>query len=100
MTNIILGAYGIFLLLGAFMGLKAGSKISLIMGLVSGAFVLISLYIAQSNPAFGFKMLTLITGVLTGMFLQRLIKTEKFMPSGMLLITSLIALIVSLKHII
>ena len=78
-------AYGIFLIVGAFIGLKAGSKVSLVMGLVSGCLVLFSVYLTNTNLTLGVGLLTGISGLLSVVFLLRFIKTQKIMPSGMLL---------------
>ena len=86
-------AYGVFLLVGAFFGFKAGSNVSLIMGLVSGALVLLSVFLAGSNFVLGLRLLTFLSGALSVVFLMRLIKTSKFMPSGMLLVVSIGVLI-------
>ncbi len=85
MDKLIITAYGLFLFMGAYFGAKAGSKISMIMGLVSGALVFAGLYLTGTNARNGFFYLTLVSGFLTGIFIMRLLKTHKFMPSGMLL---------------
>ena len=86
--NLIVAGYGLFLLLGAFFGWKVGSKISLIMGLISGILVFAGLYITGLNPKMGFLFLTIIGGGLSLVFVKRLLATGKMMPSGMLLIVS------------
>ena len=96
MAKVILLIYGLLLLAGSYFGFKAGSKVSLVMGLVSGAFVLGSLWVAKTNPVAGFIALVGISGFLSATFLIRFIKTGKMMPSGMLLLMSLVALAVSL----
>ena len=84
----IIAGYGLFLFLGGFFGWKAGSKVSLIMGAVSGLLVFVGLYLTTINPRLGFIVLTGIGGSLSLVFLKRLIDTAKFMPGGMLLIIS------------
>ena len=95
-NKIILLIYGLLLIGGAFLGLKAGSKISLIMGLVSGALVFLGLFLTGTNPRLGFLILTLVSGLLSATFLIRYLKTQKIMPSLALFILSIIALGVSL----
>ena len=85
--------YALFLFAGAFMGLKAGSRISLIMGLASGCLVLLGVYFMGLNPRNGYLFLSILNGLLTVVFLMRFLKTHSMMPSGMLLIVSLIVLI-------
>ena len=77
------------------MGMKAGSKASLIMGSISGLLTLLALYAV--NPT-GYRWVAMISGILCVVFIIRLIKTQNFMPSGALLVLSLIALIISLTQ--
>jgi len=100
MVKIMLSLYGVILLSGAYFGFKAGSKISLVMGIVSGIFVFIGIYMTKTNPTLGYKAVLTISSVLSIVFLIRLLKTQNFMPSGMLLILSLLALVVCLKQIL
>lgn len=90
--KLVLIVYGAFLILGGFMGFKAGSKVSLIMGLVSGALILLSAYLVSGQPIVGFSMATVVSGFLSITFLMRFIKTQKIMPSGMLLAVSVLVL--------
>ncbi|HLF17849.1 MAG TPA: TMEM14 family protein [Candidatus Omnitrophota bacterium] len=99
LTNIYLLFYGIMLLTGAYFGIKAGSKISLIMGLVSGAIVLLALWLSKQSPVTGYAIIAIVGALLTAVFLIRLLKTGAFMPAGMLLTLSVIALIVSLLRL-
>ncbi len=92
MDKLIILGYGLFLIFGAYMGWKAGSKISLIMGLISGILVFLGFYLTSLNFKNGFLFLTIIGGVLSAMFVMRLVKTQNFMPSGILLIITLIFL--------
>lgn len=77
----------LFMLIGGFMGFKkAQSKISLIAGggsalLLSAAF-LISMTDTRTGLIAGFIIVT----ILEAMFVMRIAKTKKFMPSGMMLL--------------
>jgi len=93
MAKFVLVVYGILLLSGAYFGFKAGSKISLIMGIVSGALVLLGIYLTGNHSLLGFKVIAGVSSVLVVTFAIRLIKTGSFMPSGMLLAASIIALV-------
>lgn len=95
--TIILGIYGVLLLIGGVMGFKkAGSKMSLIMGITSGVLVFLGLYLAQQNPKNGYTLIALTAAFLTGIFIKRLLKTKSFMPSGLLVLASMTALAVCL----
>lgn len=84
--------YGILMLAGGIFGfLKAGSKASLIMGIISGVLTFIGVGLLGPAYTTGRALLTFTTFVLSGIFAIRLVKTRKFMPSGMLLVLSLIA---------
>lgn len=98
-TKIFFILYGIILLAGAYFGWKAGSKISLIMAICSGILVLFSVYVAAGNPILGYRLLTVLSGILSIIFILRFMKTHSMMPAGMLLILSLAALAVSLSQI-
>ena len=91
--------YALILLAGAFMGLKAGSKISLIMGMTSSVIMFIAFYIGQSNGRLGFILAALMSGFLTFTFAQRYFMTHKIMPSGMLGLLSLVVLMICLIQI-
>ena len=98
--NLILGVYGILLLVGGFIGYKkAGSKMSLYMGIVSGILIFAGLYLTQSSPKNGYTLIAVTSAFLSGIFIKRLIKTKSFMPSGMLMVLSFAALIVSLLEL-
>ena len=86
----VLWIYIAFLLLGGVMGfVKGKSKVSLIMAVVFGA--LLSLVAAGIIP----KPIVadILLGVLVAVFGMRLAKTKKFMPAGMMLIVTVIALV-------
>ncbi|MDP2654221.1 MAG: TMEM14 family protein [Candidatus Omnitrophota bacterium] len=88
LDKFVLIGYGVFMLVGAFFGWKAGSKVSLIMGIVSGAAVFLSYAVSLNAPRNGILGLAVISGILSGVFLLRLIQTQKMMPAGMLLAVS------------
>ena len=93
MDQIILSGYGLLLLTGAYFGWKKGSKISLMMGAASGVLVLGAVFFLKSDPKCALTFLNFMSGFLSLTFLMRLIKTRKFMPSGMLFAVSLAVLI-------
>ena len=99
-ANIVLITYGLFLILGGFMGLKKGSKISLIMGLLSGIFVLVGVWLLTVTPKPAWIFLSTLNILLAVSFISRLIKTRKIMPSGMLLLVTLGVLVFCVKHLI
>ncbi len=85
--------YALFLFLGAYFGWKAGSMVSLIMALGSAALVLLGTVLLGTNVKLGMTILTSVGLVLTVVFLLRLLKTQSFMPSGMLLLVTVLYLL-------
>jgi uncharacterized membrane protein (UPF0136 family) len=92
-----LALYAVLLFSGAYFGLKAGSKISLAMGIASGALILLGLIVFKASPQFGKYFLTILTALLSVVFLKRLVTTKKFMPAGLLLVASLFAILASIN---
>ncbi len=99
-TLLILVLYGLFLILGGFLGFRKGSKISLIMGLGSGILVLLGVWLSTFNPRAGLIFLTCLNVLLSLSFISRLVKTRAFMPSGMLLLITLAVLVLCLRNLI
>ena len=93
---LILILYGCLLLSGAYFGLKAGSKISMIMGIISGLTVLFGAFLVTFDAFKGYSLIALVSSFLSVVFLIRLIKTHKFMPAGMLLGASGLVLLLTL----
>jgi uncharacterized membrane protein (UPF0136 family) len=92
--QVTLGIYGVLLAVGGLIGyFKAGSRPSLIAGLLSAvaAFGALGLSIGRSQlgPPIGL-LLSIVLFVLFGY--RYAIKTGKFMPSGLLAVISLIVL--------
>jgi uncharacterized membrane protein (UPF0136 family) len=94
MATYILAVYIVFLLLGGTMGyLKAGSKVSLITALVSAA----ALAVCGYGPVpRGALLVAIIQGVLAAVFVARFLKTRKFMPAGLMVIVTVLALVLGL----
>ena len=92
--HITLGVYAILLAVGGVIGfVKAGSRASLISGLLSAAAAAIALVLAYQKNRFGIPLGALLAIVLFVMFGYRYaIRNRKFMPSGMLAVVSLIVL--------
>ena len=88
--------YACLMLAGAYMGLKAGSKISFRMGAISGMFILFALKLTSAKPFLGFILLALGSAALTAVFIKRFKASGKVMPAGMLMGASIGALVLSL----
>jgi uncharacterized membrane protein (UPF0136 family) len=99
LDKIILISYGLFLIVGGYFGFKKGSTMSLVMGVGSGLLIFLGLWLMTINPRGAWIFFSCVTGLLTVTFLIRLIKTQAFMPSGMLLVVAVLMLIFSLIHL-
>lgn len=99
MEKIVLIGYAIFMMVGGYFGFKKGSTVSLAMGVGSGLLMFMGLWIMSMNPRGAWIFYSCLTGFLALSFLIRLIKTQAFMPSGMLLLITLAVFIFSLTHL-
>jgi uncharacterized membrane protein (UPF0136 family) len=93
-ASLILWIYIVLLFVGGLIGfLKAGSKISLI---TSACFAAV-LILCQLGWVFQPSMADIVLVILLVVFSFRLAKTKKFMPSGLMAVLSLAAVI--LRHV-
>ncbi len=90
MASYVLAGYILLLLAGGLMGyLKAGSRVSLITAAVSAA----ALALCGYGPVPRGEMLVLvIQALLLGVFALRLARTRKFMPAGLMVAVTALAL--------
>lgn len=92
--NKILWIYIVLLVIGGLIGLLKGkSKVSLIMSVVFAAL----LSLCAAGIIFQPYVADILLAVLLVVFGMRLAKTKKFMPSGLMLVVTLVAL--ALRHI-
>jgi uncharacterized membrane protein (UPF0136 family) len=94
--QITLGVYAVLLAIGGLIGyFKAGSRPSLIAGLLSSVVAFTALGLSIGNSRWGVPLGLLLSIVLFILFAYRYAaKTGKFMPSGLLAVLSLIVLAV------
>ena len=86
-------AYAAILIVGGFVGWRvSGSRVSLTAGLASAALLAIAFRLSIIRPLAGYLMAAAVSLALTVMFSLRFRKTKKFMPAGMMLVVSGIAL--------
>jgi uncharacterized membrane protein (UPF0136 family) len=82
---------GLLVFAGGLMGfIKGKSKASLIAGSISGALLVGCYFLASGNPFNGFAAAFVILCGLDFVFLKRFKKTKAFMPSGLMLVISVI----------
>lgn len=93
--QVVLGIYALLLGGGGVMGYtKAGSRPSLIAGLISALLALGAVATFATNPEMGRTLGLLLALVMTILFGYRYTLKPKFMPSGLLAVVSLVVLIV------
>ncbi len=86
-------AYGLLAFVGGVMGYqKVQSKVSLISGGISGLLLICSGIFAWQGLNWGLQLAGLIAGTLVIVFGIRLMKTQKLMPAGLMLLTGLMTL--------
>ena len=91
-TNMVLWIYIVLLLVGGLIGfLKAGSKVSLISSSVFAA-VLVLTQTGIFEPAVARNLVNVLLAALLVVFAIRLAKTKKFMPSGLMLVLTILTL--------
>jgi uncharacterized membrane protein (UPF0136 family) len=87
--NKILWIYIILLVIGGLMGfLKGKSRVSLIMSVCFAA----ALSLCAANIIFQAYVADILLAALLVVFALRLVKTKKFMPAGLMLVITIVAL--------
>jgi uncharacterized membrane protein (UPF0136 family) len=89
----VLWIYIVLLLVGGLIGFfKAKSKVSLISSSVFAALLVLTAVPGVFQPAFARGLANVILAALLVVFAIRLAKTKKFMPSGLMLVLTILAL--------
>ena len=92
--NKVLWIYIILLVIGGLIGfLKGKSRVSLIMSVCFAA----ALSLCAANIIFQPYVADILLAALLVVFAMRLVKTKKFMPAGLMLVITIVAL--ALRHI-
>ncbi len=89
----VLWAYIVLLLAGGLVGFfKAKSKVSLILSSIFAALLVLTTLRGVFQPSFANNLANVIMAVLLVVFAVRLAKTKKFMPAGLMLVVTIVAL--------
>ena len=92
-ANKVLWGYIVLLLIGGLIGFYKGkSKVSLITSAVFAALLVLTALPGIFQPAFARNLSNVILALLLVVFAIRLAKTKKFMPSGLMLAVTILAL--------
>ncbi|HKI68110.1 MAG TPA: TMEM14 family protein [Verrucomicrobiae bacterium] len=89
----VLWVYIVLLLVGGLIGfLKAKSKVSLTTSAIFAALLVLSAVPGMLDPAFANNLANILMAILLVVFAIRLSKTKKFMPSGLMLVLTIVVL--------
>ncbi len=87
-------AYGIIAMVGGLIGyFQAGSSVSLVSGLVSGVLIILSAVALLRGKLFGYYGMLVMTVILGIFFTIRFLNGFAFMPAGLMLVLSALALV-------
>jgi uncharacterized membrane protein (UPF0136 family) len=90
--NFVFWSYVLLLLAGGLIGFfTARSKVSLVTSAISAALLILT-RIGIFEPSSGRKLADIIMVVLLVIFAMRLAKSKKFMPSGLMLVLTVLVL--------
>jgi uncharacterized membrane protein (UPF0136 family) len=94
-------AYGILALIGGIIGyVQANSKVSLLSGSISGLLLIFAAYSQLQGQNWGLLVAAVVTAALVVFFSIRLAKKRKFMPSGLMAILGMVALVLIVNQIV
>ncbi|HEY3129043.1 MAG TPA: TMEM14 family protein [Acidobacteriota bacterium] len=92
---LVTAIFGAMVLGGGIFGYtKARSRISLLSGIACGGLLIYAAFLIRENRYSGVLVALTVSVLLAAIFSLRWMKTKKFLPSGLLLILSLMELIV------
>jgi uncharacterized membrane protein (UPF0136 family) len=93
-ATIMTFVYAAFSMIGGIIGYQqAGSKPSLISGVITGILLLIGAFLLLQGQILGLWLAIAVTLLLVIVFIYRLVKTKKFMPAGLMVIVGVATLI-------
>jgi uncharacterized membrane protein (UPF0136 family) len=94
-TRLYFLIFGALTIVGGVIGyVKAGSVPSIIAGAITGIVLLIAGYILPEHRAAGLVTAFIVSLLLAGQFVPKLIRTGKVMPAGLMSILSVIGIVV------
>jgi uncharacterized membrane protein (UPF0136 family) len=88
--------FGVLTIAGGIMGyVKAGSTISMVAGSITGVLLIVAGIVLPEHQALGLGLGFIVSLLLAGQFIPRLIRTGRVMPAGVMSILSVIGIIVA-----
>jgi uncharacterized membrane protein (UPF0136 family) len=88
--------FGVLTIVGGVFGyLRAGSMASIIAGSVSGVLLLVAALLLPGNATAGLVLAGIVSLVLAARFLPAFMRTQDFMPAGMMALLSVIGIVMA-----
>jgi uncharacterized membrane protein (UPF0136 family) len=89
--------FGVLTIAGGIVGyVKAGSTISMVAGSISGILLVVAGFVLPEHQALGLGLGLLVSLLLAGQFIPRLMRTGRMMPAGLMSILSVIGIIIAI----
>lgn len=97
--NVSVIVYGLLMLFGGIMGYVSSKSVpSLISGILSGMFLLGSAAMAKTNPKVGYSIAAVVTLLLVGVFVERYMKTHAPRNLGLIIVSVLMLGMLAVGH--
>ena len=89
--------FGLLTIAGGIMGyVKAGSVVSIIAGAITGILLIVAAFLLPEHRVAGLATALIVSVLLAGQFLPKLIRTGRVMPAGVMSVLSIIGIIVAI----
>jgi uncharacterized membrane protein (UPF0136 family) len=96
-TKIYFIVFGILTIAGGVIGyVKAGSVPSIVAGAICGILLLVAAFLLPENQVAGLAIGLIVSLLLAGQFIPKLIRTGAMMPAGMMSILSVLGIIMAI----